>query len=317
MSNPFAAQILELEAKIAQNQALLGDGDLGELAAGEIADLETQKRALEEAAAAMENGSGGNETAVTDVSQGAAILEIRGGAGGDEAKIWGSDLLRMYVRFGETRKLKVTYIDDLMVKISGKARLSDDLPLWGAYQILKFESGVHRVQRVPTTEAAGRIHTSTASVAVLPEVKPTQVKIREEDLDWQFMRSSGAGGQNVNKVNSAVRLTHTPTGIVVVSRQERSQVQNREIALELLAGQLWEIEEEQRQREMGNLRSVIGRAQRAEKIRTYNYPQNRITDHRLEESWYNLPVIMDGEIGEIVLACQKLEQADDEPLAPC
>jgi peptide chain release factor 1 len=308
--NPFAEQIERIEKAIAENQALLSDPELSELATAEITSLTAEKNMLEEAAAAMDNS--GSNAPPTDVNLSNAILEIRGGAGGDEAKIWASDLLRMYLRFAETHKLKITYIDDLIIKISGKARLKDDLPLWGAYQIFKYESGVHRVQRVPATEAQGRIHTSTASVAILPEIKPTQVKIKEEDLDWQFMRASGAGGQNVNKVNSAVRLTHKPTGIVVVSRQERKQTQNRDIALELLAGQVWELEEEERNKELGNLRSVIGRAQRAEKIRTYNYPQSRVTDHRLEESWHNLPAIMDGDLANIILACQKLGESEAE-----
>jgi len=154
---------------------------------------------------------------------------------------------------------------------------------------------------VPETEAQGRIHTSTASVAVLPEVPLNAVEIREEDLDWQFMRAGGAGGQNVNKVNSAVRLIHRPSGIAVSARQEKQQVQNRKIALDLLRAQLWEIEAEKRQTELGAARSVIGRAQRAEKIRTYNFPQSRVTDHRTKQSWYNLSEILEGGIDKMLL----------------
>ena len=231
--------------------------------------------------------------------KGNCIMEIRGGAGGDEAKIWANDLLRMYLRFAENNKLKMEMIDDTIVKIFGKSEVNGQLLT--AYELLQFESGVHRVQRVPATEAQGRIHTSTASVAVLPEIPPAAINIREEDLEWSFMRAGGAGGQNVNKVNSAVRLVHIPSGIVVNARQEKKQDQNRKIALELLRAQLWEIEEEKKAKAEGEARSMIGRAQRAEKIRTYNYPQNRVTDHRTKQSWYSLETIMEGTISEILV----------------
>ena len=161
---------------------------------------------------------------------------------------------------------------------------------------MKWETGVHGVQRIPETEKAGRIHTSTASVVVLPEVPETQVDIREDDLAWEFTRGGGHGGQNVNKVATAVRLTHRPTGIVVQSRQERFQEQNRKIALELLRGELWEREDEKKRLETSVQRSVIGKSMRAEKIRTYNYPQNRVTDHRLKKSWYKLDKVMEGDL---------------------
>ena len=202
----------------------------------------------------------------------------------------------MYLRFAEKLKLKVEFIDDAIVKIKGHCSLGS------AYQVFKFESGVHRVQRVPTTEAQGRIHTSTASVAVLPEVHPSVINIREEDLEWQFIRSGGAGGQSVNKTNSAVRLTHKPSGIMISARQERKQAQNRQIALELLRAQLWEIEEEAKQKQLGDARSAIGRQMRSEKIRTYNFPQNRLTDHRIHQSWHNLDVILEGNLETVVTA---------------
>jgi peptide chain release factor 1 len=179
------------------------------------------------------------------------------------------------------------------------------------YDILKYESGVHRVQRVPSTEAQGRIHTSTASVAVLPEIPARAIEIRDDDLEWQFIRAGGAGGQNVNKVNTAVRLTHKPTGTQVSARQERTQSQNREIALEILRSMLWEIEEEKRLQTIGQARSAIGRAQRAEKIRTYNYPQNRVTDHRITTSWYSLETILEGDLFKVIPVVRaKLEIAD-------
>ncbi len=300
----FEAQLSDLDQKIRANQALLADPELAELAQAEIADLETQKEALVGAAALMESGSG-KEQPLTDINEAPCIIEIRGGAGGDEAKIWGEDLLRMYLRFADRLGLKVEYLDDTVIKIKGHTNTLSLTARLAPFAIFKYESGVHRVQRIPVTESQGRVHTSTASVAVLPEVPASAVEIKEEDLDWQFMRASGAGGQNVNKVNSAVRLTHKPTGVVVVSRQERKQAQNREIALALLRSQLWEIQEEERLKQIGDARSVIGRAQRAEKIRTYNYPQNRVTDHRLNQSWYNLTEIMEGDLNDIWSACEE------------
>lgn len=290
MSNPYQAQIDDLQAKIAENQRLLADPELGVLAQQEIVQLEAQKAMLEQAAADLAKSSDHKSPVAGSQEFTNCIIEIRQGAGGDEAKIWANDLLRMYLRYAEQLGLKVEYLDDLVIKFKGKT----------AYSTFKYESGVHRVQRVPTTEAQGRIHTSTASVAVLPEVHPSQVEIKEEDLEWQFMRAGGAGGQNVNKVNSAVRLTHRPSGIAVSARSERKQAQNRDIALEMLRAQLWEIEEEKRLKEIGDARSVIGRAMRSEKIRTYNYPQNRVTDHRINQSWYNLESIIDGNLDEVI-----------------
>jgi peptide chain release factor 1 len=223
-------------------------------------------------------------------------MEIKGGAGGEEAKIWADDLMRMYVRFCEAKNFKMEALDEGVIKIKGR----------GAYGLFKFESGVHRVQRVPSTESSGRIHTSTAAVAVLPEVTPTQVEVREEDLEWKFTRAGGHGGQNVNKVNTAVLLTHRPSGIVVSCRQERYQQQNRIIALELLRGQLWEIEEEKRLSKLTERRrEAVGRNMRAEKIRTYNYPENRVTDHRIKKTWKNLDRIMEGgNLDQIIEALQ-------------
>ena len=297
--NPYAPQLAQLNKKIAENKQLLTDPELGELAKQELESLKQQKQMLEDAAAEM--GPASQEASIdrSDVSHSNAILEIRAGAGGDEAKIWANDLLRMYVRFVELIGLKLEYLDDLVIKLRGKIELNNQI--FYPYELFKYESGVHRVQRVPVTESQGRIHTSTASVAVLPEIHQSAVTIRDEDLTWQFMRAGGAGGQSVNKTSSAVRLTHTPSGIVVTSSRERKQTQNRQIALELLRAQLWEIEEEKKATKLGTARSVIGRNMRAEKIRTYNYPQNRVTDHRINQSWHNLESVIDGNLTKVIL----------------
>ncbi len=219
-----------------------------------------------------------------------AYLEVRGATGGDEAKIWGQDLLRMYSRFAIKKNWKLIQMDEKTIRISSP----------GVFDLLKNESGVHRVQRVPTTEKRGRIHTSTATIAVLPEIKENLVNINPGDLDWSFTRAGGHGGQNVNKVSTAVRLIHRPTGIVVETREERFQEQNRQIALSLLRSKLWEKQEEEKLRTIAGYRSVIGKGMRSEKIRTYNFPQDRVTDHRLGKSWGKLEVIVDGDLDKII-----------------
>ncbi len=216
-------------------------------------------------------------------------IEVRGATGGDEAKIWGQDLLRMYSRFALKKGWKATQIDEDTVKISGP----------DAFELLKNESGVHRVQRVPATEKRGRIHTSTATVAALPEIKESEVAIRPEELEIQFYRAGGHGGQNVNKVSTAVRLTHKPSGIVVTASTERFQEQNRVNAMAILRSHLWEKQEEEKMKTIAGYRSAIGRGMRSEKIRTYNYAQDRVTDHRVGKSWGNLEAVIDGDLGKI------------------
>lgn len=236
------------------------------------------------------------EPEIGDDNFNSVILEVRPGVGGDEAKIWAQDLQRMYERWAQRVGYRVEGIDEGVTKITGK----------GVYQKLRWETGVHRVQRVPETEASGRIHTSTASVVVLPEIAEKEIEIKEDELSWEFTRSGGHGGQNVNKVATAVRLTHKPTGMVVSCRQERSQEQNRQIALAILRSQLWERQQEEKQALISGHRAAIGRSMRAEKIRTYNYPQNRVTDHRLNKSWHQLDRIIEGELDDIIAACSGL-----------
>lgn len=221
-----------------------------------------------------------------------AYIEVRGATGGDEAKIWATDLLRMYMRFAVKKGWRVTLIDEITIAISGL----------DAFGLLKHESGVHRVQRIPATERRGRVHTSTATVAVLPEIKETDVQINPVDLDWQFYHSSSKGGQNVQKVSTAVRLIHKPTGLVVTAQTERFQEQNRKIALDLLRAKLWEKQEEEKLATIADYRSVIGRGMRSEKIRTYNFAQDRITDHRIKKSFGNLEAIVDGNLEKVVEA---------------
>jgi len=217
-------------------------------------------------------------------------VEIRGAAGGDEAKIWASDLLRMYYRFAVKKNWKAFQLDEQTLQIRGES----------VFSLLKWESGVHRVQRVPETEKRGRVHTSTATVAVLPQISENEVKVNPGDVDVQFYRAGGHGGQNVNKVSTAVRLTHRPTGIVVTAQTERFQEQNRMNAMALLRAKLWELEEARKMREVAGYRSAIGSGMRAEKIRTYNFPQDRVTDHRLGKSFGNLEAIVDGNLDKVL-----------------
>lgn len=313
-TNPYQAQIDQLEEKKRAATELLADPELKALAEAELADINSQLNMLAEASAQLDGSH--SDSADGDLTTANCTMEFRPGAGGDEAKIWSQDLLRMYVRFIETTKFRVSYIDDMVIKVSGKTVFENEehneSTILSPYELFQHESGVHRVQRVPVTEAQGRIHTSTATVAVLPEVPPHVVTIREEDLEWQFIRASGAGGQHVNKTSSAVRLVHTPSGIMVTSQQEKRQEQNRKIALELLRAQLWEIEEEKRLAQLGEARSAIGRARRAEKIRTYNFPQNRVTDHRTKQSWYNLEEILDGQLHTLLSELRQGLQAEGE-----
>jgi peptide chain release factor 1 len=229
------------------------------------------------------------------------IVEIRAGTGGDEAAIFAADLFRMYCRYAERHRWSVELLSQSEIGIGGLKEVIFLVKGKGAYSRLKYESGVHRVQRVPVTEAQGRIHTSTATVAVLAEVDEVEINIPENDIRIDVFRSAGAGGQNVQKNATAIRITHLPTGIVVACQDERSQLQNRMRAMSILRARLYEMEAEKLQAEQDeSRRSQVGSGERAEKIRTYNFPQSRVTDHRINLSSYNLPAVMDGEIDEFI-----------------
>lgn len=229
------------------------------------------------------------------------IMEIRAGTGGDEASLFASELMRMYLRYAERKNWKYELLDLNENELGGIKTAILKIKGQGAYRRLKYESGVHRVQRVPQTESSGRIHTSTATVAVLPEATDIDVQINENDLRIDTYRASGAGGQYVNKTDSAVRITHLPTGIVVTCQNERSQHQNKEKALNILRAKLFEIKLEEQQSQLTQERkSQIGTAQRSEKIRTYNFPQNRVTDHRIQYTTHRINEILDGDLDEII-----------------
>ena len=288
-------QIEEIDRKIAEARKLLSDPSLAALTEEEIKKLEEEKRLLQ--SSIEQRGSSAN----TELDTHNVIVEIRAAAGGAEAGLFASDLYRMYTRFAErqswrTEQLSINEggignIKEAIFRISGP----------GVYGKLKYESGVHRVQRVPATESSGRIHTSTATVAVLPEIEDKEFHLNPDDVKLETFRASGHGGQNVQKVESAVRLTHIPTGIVASCQSERSQFQNKEQALSILRARVFEQEQAQKKESIDSTRKLqLGTGDRSEKIRTYNFPQDRITDHRIGKSWHHIEGILDGDLEPII-----------------
>jgi len=236
------------------------------------------------------------------------IMEIRAGAGGDEAALFAADLYKMYTKFAEKQGWKVKPLDSSPSSLKGFKEVVFQISGSGTYDLLKQEGGVHRVQRIPETEKNGRIHTSTASVAVLPQVEQKELEIKPSDLRIDTYRASGPGGQYVNKTESAIRITHIPTGFVVTSQNERSQGANRENAMSILRSRLYAFKTEQEMKKLGQQRNAqIGTADRSEKIRTYNFPQDRITDHRIRKEWHNIEKILDGDMWPIIKKFQKAE----------
>jgi peptide chain release factor 1 len=293
-------QINDLDKKIEETKILLTDSEMAELAKTEIDNLEQQKQ---EILKTYENDKAVNNSEDDSFGERNVIVQVSGAAGGDEATNWGQELLRMYSRFAQMKGFKVESLDDDVIKIEGR----------GAFELLKYESGVHRVQRVPTTEKRGRVHTSTATISILPELEDIDLHISPDDIEFEAHRSGGHGGQNVNKVSTAVRLKHTPTGIVVNCQTQRFQAQNRELAMEMLRAKLWEIEVEKQHSEIAGLKATqVGRGMRSEKIRTYNFPQDRLTDHRIGKSWSNLESIMEGNLDKVMTDMKILDETPQE-----
>jgi peptide chain release factor 1 len=300
LTRQYRGAIDELE----QAEALLDDPDMGELAHEEAARLEQAIPEMEEQLRRMLLPKDRRDNKNV-------IMEIRAGAGGDEAGIFAANLFRMYSRYAEEHRWKTDILSAHDTGVGGYKEIVFEVRGHGAYSRLKFESGVHRVQRVPVTESQGRIHTSTATVAVLAEIDDVDIEVNPDDLRIDVYRSGGAGGQNVQKNSTAVRITHLPTGIVVACQDERSQLQNKTRAMSILRAKLYDLEQERVQSEQeAARRSQVGSGDRSEKIRTYNYPQNRVTDHRTGMSNYNLPAVMDGNLDEFIDELATREEAE-------
>ncbi len=294
--------------KLEEAKAMAEDPDMAELAGDEIKALETS---LQEQYNEMDRIVEASRE--EEVKPYGVTLEVRAGAGGDEAALFAEELANMYLKYAETKGWQTSRNHVSAATVGGYKEGSFDILGSGVYDALKFETGVHRVQRIPVTEKQGRIHTSTASVAILPLRKKPTIEINMGDIDMEFSRAGGAGGQNVNKVETAVRLVHRPTGVDVRSESERSQLKNREKAMAILTAKLEVMhEEEQARKHAATRKKQIGTGDRSEKIRTYNFPQNRITDHRIKETWHTIEATLGGDLQPIVDAMHAAEDALEE-----
>ena len=286
-------QLVEIETSIEENRELLSDKEFKSLAEEELVTLETKITLIEDKIKFEVRPKDPLDS--KDV-----IIEIRAGAGGDEAALFASDLLRMYLRYCERKKWSVEIINKSEIGLGGVKEVIASISGKDIYSFMKFESGVHRVQRVPATETSGRVHTSTATVVVLPEADDVEIEIHEKDLRVDTYRASGAGGQHVNKTDSAVRLTHIPSGIVVQNQDGKSQHQNRQRAMRVLNAKLFEAQQDKKQQDMSKTRKLlVGGGDRSEKIRTYNFAQSRVSDHRINLTLHKLDYILDGDLDEL------------------
>ena len=316
------AEVEEVKEKIKENQSLISaneDPELMSLAEADLVQLIERQKILEQEIADLEKNDFAEESENTNSDQkqySAVIVEIRAGTGGDEAALFASDLFRMYSRFPALEGWKSEVLDSKSTNIGGVKEITFEMSPASSQRgengnvlfKMKYEGGVHRVQRIPSTEKSGRIHTSTATVAVLAKPKKSEIKIKPDDLRIDFYRASGPGGQYVNKRETAVRITHLPSGIVVTSQTERNQLKNKENALSILEAKILEKKQIEEEESMaGKRKDQVGWAKRSEKIRTYNFPQDRLTDHRIKKSWHNLAKILDGDLSQVVKSLKKAD----------
>jgi len=300
-------ELEELRNKIEENKSIISakeDPELIALAEAEITQLKERVKILEKELQNELQDEGQERDSPSKL--GTVIVEIRAGTGGEEAALFAADLFKMYTKYAKSQDWKTKVLDSHQTELGGFKEMIFELRDGEVYSKMKYEAGVHRVQRIPKTEKAGRVHTSTATVAILPKPKKTEIKIRPEDLKIDFYRASGPGGQYVNKKETAVRISHLPTGLVVTSQTERNQAQNKENALSILEARLSEkIREKEKMKRSKERKTQIGWAKRAEKIRTYNFPQDRLTDHRIKKSWHNLEEIMEGKLEPMISTLEK------------